>query len=183
LRYFLDTEFYEQPGSIELISIGIVADEDPEAATIAPYYAETHFDWARLQRSGNSTLDWLKVNVRPHLKGGSFLKTTPQIRQDLLDIFANDKEIEFWGYYADYDWVVFCWIFGRMVDLPKHFPKFCWDIKQVAATLGNPPLPKQEEEGEHNALADAVWNRQAYHYLVETYWRRIGGTGDPGGGS
>lgn len=29
---------------------------------------------------------------------------------------------EFYGYYCDYDWVVFCWLFGKMIDLPKDFP-------------------------------------------------------------
>jgi len=45
----------------------------------------------------------------------------------------NDKtkNPEFYGYYSDYDWVVFCWLFGKMIDLPKGFPKFCIDLKQT----------------------------------------------------
>lgn len=38
---------------------------------------------------------------------------------------------EFYAYYADYDWVVFCWLFGRMIDLPNGFPMYCKDLKQV----------------------------------------------------
>lgn len=38
---------------------------------------------------------------------------------------------EFYAYYADYDWVVFCWIFGKMIDLPDGFPMFCCDLKQI----------------------------------------------------
>ena len=37
---------------------------------------------------------------------------------------------EFYAYYADYDWVVFCWLFGKMIDLPKGFPMYCRDLKQ-----------------------------------------------------
>lgn len=37
---------------------------------------------------------------------------------------------EFYAYYADYDWVVFCWLFGRMIDLPNAFPMYCKDLKQ-----------------------------------------------------
>lgn len=37
---------------------------------------------------------------------------------------------EFYAYYADYDWVVFCSLFGRMIDLPKGFPMYCRDLKQ-----------------------------------------------------
>lgn len=38
---------------------------------------------------------------------------------------------EFYAYYADYDWVVFCWIYGLMIDLPKGFPFYCRDLKQM----------------------------------------------------
>lgn len=38
---------------------------------------------------------------------------------------------DFYAYYADYDWVVFCSLFGTMMDLPKGFPMFCKDLKQT----------------------------------------------------
>lgn len=38
---------------------------------------------------------------------------------------------EFWAYFADYDWVVFCSLWGRMLDLPVGFPKYCRDLKQI----------------------------------------------------
>lgn len=38
---------------------------------------------------------------------------------------------EFYAYYADYDWVVFCSLFGTMMDLPKGFPMYCKDLKQL----------------------------------------------------
>ena len=40
------------------------------------------------------------------------------------------SKINFYAYYADYDSVVFRWLFGKMVDLPKGFPKYCIDLKQ-----------------------------------------------------
>ena len=64
-----------------------------------------------------------------------------------------------------YDWVVFCQLFGAMIDLPTGFPMFCRDIKQVAVQMGNPSLPHQSPEAEHNALSDAKWNREAHQYL------------------
>lgn len=71
---------------------------------------------------------------------------------------------EFWAYYADYDWVVFCQLFGTMMDLPSGFPMYCRDIKQECDRLGNPKLPKQGEN-EHNALADAQWVRESWEFL------------------
>ena len=75
---------------------------------------------------------------------------------------------EFWGYYADYDWVVLCQLFGKMVDLPADWPKYCLDIKQFAMLVGNPELPKQEGTA-HNALVDARWHKQMFDWLIQQH--------------
>ena len=99
-----------------------------------------------------------------------------------------NRTIEFYGYYSDYDWVAFCWLFGKMIDLPKVFPKYCIDLKQDYEILNNrckrlhyeaqkndkvksnavdlkdfTDYPKQTSE--HNALSDARWNKQLYEFL------------------
>lgn len=61
------------------------------------------------------------------------------VTSDLLSTFKGRMDlikykfggVNFFGYYADYDWVVFCWIFGRMIDLPAGFPMYCNDLKQM----------------------------------------------------
>lgn len=116
----------------------------------------------------------------------------------------KEEPHEFYGYYADYDWVVFCWIFGNMMKLPSGFPMYCNDLKQMLdqkaaaknwyygrdiwsntrkegdtelqekdrpATLSEKiekvkrhvDYPKQVNE--HNALADARWNRQLWNFI------------------
>ncbi len=72
---------------------------------------------------------------------------------------------ELWGYYSAYDHVAFCQLFGTMMDLPKGFPMYTRDIKQLCDALGNPRLPEQGKN-EHNALADAKWNKLAWVYLL-----------------
>lgn len=67
---------------------------------------------------------------------------------------------------CDYDWVVFCGIWGTMADLPEYFPRYCRDVKQLCDDLGNPRLPEQEGE-KHHALHDTLWIVQAYEFL----WR------------
>ena len=47
------------------------------------------------------------------------------------DVIENYGKPQFYGYYSDYDWVVFCWLFGKMIDLPKGFPMYCIDLKQL----------------------------------------------------
>lgn len=76
----------------------------------------------------------------------------------------------FYGYYCDYDWVVFCSLFGRMLDLPKGYPMYMRDLKQV---MDNLELGSAWKEGavpgdnEHHALADARWNRKLHKALQE----------------
>lgn len=41
---------------------------------------------------------------------------------------------------------------------------FCMDIKQLCVMKGDPRLPKQEGN-EHNALADARWNKECWDFL------------------
>jgi len=86
-----------------------------------------------------------------------------------IKAFVRDDKPEFWGYYASYDWVAFCQIFGAMIDLPKGWPMYCRDLKQLCDDLGNPELPKQED-GEHDALADAKWNLEAHKFLTDLIW-------------
>lgn len=41
------------------------------------------------------------------------------------------KYPEFYGYFSDYDWVAFCSLFEGMMGIPKTFPKYCIDLKQM----------------------------------------------------
>lgn len=83
----------------------------------------------------------------------------------------KSKEPEFWGYYADYDWVVFCSLFGRMIDLPKGFPMYCKDLKQTMDDRGLTKDWKRDNcpdpAGEHNALVDARWNKALYEKIMQ----------------
>ena len=167
MKYYIDTEFAEKPNTIDLISIGIVCEDGRE------FYAES------ADFETNLANDWVKENVLPHLwsrqkdkteyngwfrDGGSGgLLETKHIGYQIKK-FIGDDIPEFWGYYADYDWVVFCWLFGSMVDLPEGWPMYCKDLKQLCDRLGDPQLPKQEST-EHNALEDAMWNKLAHEYL------------------
>lgn len=152
MKIWFDTEFYENGRTIDLISIGMVREDG------ATYYAETCNAHQLCQES-----EWLMQNVQPHLGLDKF-KTLFDISNEIRE-FAGEKP-EFWAYYADYDWVILCQLYGRMIDLPEGWPRYCRDVKQLRDSLGNPPLAKQET-GEHNALADALWTKQAWEYLME----------------
>jgi hypothetical protein len=83
---------------------------------------------------------------------------------DAFDVkrLVEETNPEFYAYYADYDWVVFCWLFGRMIDLPKGFPMYCKNLKQIMDERGYDKDWKRkycpDPIIEHNALVDATWN-------------------------
>ena len=80
----------------------------------------------------------------------------------------NYGNVEFYAYYADYDWVLFCWLFGRMSDLPKGFPMYAFDIQQKidSENIDKDQLLKEVPQVNcHNALEDAIWNKKAYTWL------------------
>lgn len=147
MRYFVDTEFNELGHQlpVELISIGVKADDGRE------YYAVCADGWQLDHCSA-----WVKENVLPYL-GDEARKPRAQIARELVAFCrATDPKPEFWGYFADYDWVLFCQLFGTMMDLPEGFPMFCMDIKQSMKERGvtRDQLPAQEGVA-HNALEDA----------------------------
>ncbi len=191
MKYFIDTEFIEgfkkplfgkRRHFIDLISIGIVAEDGREYYSISNEY------------NYNDADGWVKENViipmyrqevhgdrRNHINAKYFHKhivngqSNADIRSDLYQFITCPvgDTIEFYGYYSDYDWVVFCSLFGRMIDLPKGFPMYCIDLKQIFdesypksirdKIKEHPDYPKQDNE--HNALADAKWNKSLYNFL------------------
>jgi hypothetical protein len=153
-RFFLDAEFIEDGHTIELVSIAVAALDGRE------FYAE-NLD-ARLYRAN----DWVKTNVIPHL--GSNGMHHREIGPALVAFIGASpvNHPEFWAYYADYDWVAVCQLFGRMVDLPEYWPMFCMDLKQLAVSLGDPRLPPQLTFN-HHSLFDARWTRDTYLILTE----------------
>jgi hypothetical protein len=170
MKYWIDTEFIEDGHTIELVSIGMVCEDGRE------FYAEN--SEANLSRAN----EWVRENVVTKLwsrqadkrdanrwirdGGTGGLLTRTQIARELIRFC--DAQLygwpEFWGYYADYDWVVLCQLFGTMMQLPRGWPMYCRDIKQWADMLGNPKLPAEGKD-EHNALADAHWNKRAWDFL------------------
>lgn len=176
MNYFIDTEFFEDGPSkpIQLISIGIVSEEGKE------FYIENQ------DVDLNTVSDWLKTNVVPHLfrttqkiqgkafKEGEAFGVLPHkdIGPAVMKFIGMDPKPLFWGYFADYDWVVFCQLFGSMINLPPTFPNLCFDMKQEMRRLNlSKPILKMTGPA-HNALADAHWHKDLWDYIQGERWRR-----------
>lgn len=185
MRYFLDTEFYERGyARIDLISIALVCEDGRE------YYAVASDGWAPCD-----TDSWLRQNVLPQLVPGGLTpnalsrlygaptvgwavdfapelapvaRTRAVIAGEIREFVGAGKQTpEFWGFFADYDWVLLCQLFGRMIDLPKGWPMYCNDLKQemVKYSLGKKDLPADDGHA-HNALDDARWLREAHKFVM-----------------
>lgn len=152
MRYFYDTEFIEDGRTIELISIGVVAEDGRE------YYAvSTEFDPGRAGR-------WVRTHVLPKLPSPSSprWRSRSQIRADLEEFLrmGGDEPIELWAWIGAYDHVVLCQLWGTMPALPQAIPRFTRELRQLWEDRGSPPLPARSE-GAHDALVDArdQWRR------------------------
>ena len=166
MRYFIDTEFYERGPKhpVELISVAIVAEDGRE------FYA-CNRDFNERKASA-----WLKENVLPHLppkphamfpyQGKAWMRFS-NIAPAIREFIADDPRPEFWGYYCDYDWVVFCQIFGTMMDLPQGFPMYCRDLRQALDSIDFPDIT-QDDDAPHSALEDARWVARVHRlYFVD----------------
>jgi hypothetical protein len=161
-RFFLDTEFIEDGKTINLLSIALVHESGRFV-----YFVSSEVDF----RDASS---WVKTNVVPNIMRNAVgMHTRADIKREILsfvDKYRSGLKPEFWGYYADYDWVAFCQLFGKMIDLPKGWPMYCRDLKQFCDDLGNPKLPKNES---HHALDDAQWIKEQYNHLIEIQYSHL----------
>lgn len=174
MKVFYDTEFREDGHTIDLLSIGLVR-EDGES-----YYAVvSNADWEAVKKD-----KWLCENVWPgmpvlrlewesyitssglhkRIKSAGFLDTSSAlvrpkwvIANEVRDFLTSTPDLELWAWYAAYDHVALAQLWGKMIGLPKGVPMWTNDLRQEAERLGNPALPEQQE-GVHNALADAQHN-------------------------
>lgn len=165
MRFWYDTEFLEDGKTIELISIGIVAEDGSE------YYAVNRdAPWRRIKRH-----EWLMANVWPTLPryhgdarnvlgdGLNFddpeFRRKEQIAEDVALFLRGPVEpwwpVELWAWYGAYDHVALAQLWGRMIDLPAGIPMWTNDLRQEVERLGDPALPQQKAGTLHNALADA----------------------------
>jgi hypothetical protein len=148
VRYFYDTEFIENGQTIELVSIGVVAEDGREF-----YAVSTAFDPTR-------AIDWVRRHVLDKLPGPAdpAWRSRDRIRDELLAFLTEPGDkIELWAWMAGYDHVTLAQLWGDMRALPREIPRFTHELRQRWEDLGSPPLPAASDE-QHDALADARHN-------------------------
>lgn len=163
-RWYYDTEFLEDGKTIELLSIGLIAD------TGESYYAVNE-DFPMVRGRADP---FLKQHVLPKIGSAMFFRPRRKIAAQVQELLVSDvagQPVELWADFGAYDHVVLCQLFGRMVDLPKGIPWFTHDLCQELRRLGvrRSDLPQGNPEDEHNALSDARVLRDQHQFLLQNY--------------
>lgn len=156
MRFFIDTEFNAEVTPVELISIGIAAEDG------RTYYAvSSEYDPEKCS-------DWVKRHVFPKL-GNDKRKTLKEMREDIYAFVDQARgHHEFWGYYADWDWFLLAQnIMGGVLSLPERWPLLCLDVKQYQLQIGATPYGSLGINTAHNALGDAIWTKDYWCYLEQ----------------
>lgn len=156
MRYFYDCEFIEDGTTIELVSIGVVAEDGREF-----YAVSTEFDPTRAN-------DWVRRNVLDKLPppADPAWRSRERIRADLLEFLETPgSRIELWAWMSAYDHVVLCQLWGDMRALPRSLPRFTHELRQKWEDAGKPHLPAAPPD-QHDALADARHNLQRWQALT-----------------
>ena len=159
MRFFYDCEFIEDGVTIDLVSVGVVDESGREF-----YAVSTQFDPGR-------AVPWVRRNVLDKLPAPAdpAWRSRERIRDDLYDflvepIRGTQDEIELWAWYAAYDHVALCQLWGPMPALPRALPRFTKDLRQLWDDAGRPPLPGPGPD-QHDALADARHNLARWRVL------------------
>lgn len=166
MKIFYDTEFLENGRTIELISIGMVREDEKKL-----YLINRNFDPNKFKMHV-----WLNENVARHLPiartadGYWFWNGRKDVVVPRSELAEKVKQFvlevdnpELWAYYSAYDHVALVQLFGTMMQLPSGFPMFTHDLKSLSLWLDR-TLPEQEKN-QHDALSDALWCRTAYNVI------------------
>lgn len=192
MKIWYDTEFLDDGKIIDLISIGIVRDDNAE------YYAvNANADWQAVAKHY-----WLCENVVPHLPltvcgtlpnpitkasvgapvgywfqldmASTLVKPKWVIASEVREFITAVPKPELWGWYPAFDHVVLAQLWGPMIGIPNGIPKRTGDLRQEHVRLGKPSLPSQDPATEHHALHDARYNRE-----IDRVLRKIPACGWP----
>lgn len=186
MKFFLDLEFSEIPQSAVIVplSVGVTTERGDS------FYQTLFYDTGLVSRN-----PWVVENVLPNMtltpaqikehsvrNVGCNTPCSPGHFRQMLKHFIDTQvveeratggqienpEIEFYGYYASYDWVVLCQLFGTMMHLPNGWPMFIHDLKAIQEMF-LPDFKFKEVQG-HNALLDACGLRDDW-FLMERQLR------------
>lgn len=142
-RVFLDTEFLEDGKTIELISIALVERDQHFYAVSSEFPLKKAVEHP-----------FVGKQVLPLLPSPSTWVPKAKILEGVKEFIGDPRGMEIWADFASYDWVVFCQLFGAMVDKPRGYPWFVHEFRMLLNGK-KPPRITGIEGQPHDALYDA----------------------------
>lgn len=162
MRYFLDSEFVEDGKTIMPISLAMVCEDGREL------YFEFEFDEEKAKAH-----PFVSEFVLPHLRRQHDRCDRDEAARRILEFVGDGpEEPEFWAWYASYDWLVVCQVFGPLIELPKHFPMFVMDLRQTMHERSL-PLSLVEDIFNHEQRHDALGDARALRSAHEVVWHLV----------
>jgi hypothetical protein len=190
MKYYIDKEFIENKETLDLISIGMVDENNKEL-----YLINKDCDYSKASK-------WVKDNVIDKLaidgnwmskkdiaiEVASFMRccnqsytlskrifgwkipfTKKYYQKFYLPTYIDPPEI--WGDSCGFDFVIFSRLLSGEASLdnyPARFPYYFNDIQQEMKRLEIYKLSEQDESTKHNALEDAkqikIWHQEIMDY-------------------
>jgi hypothetical protein len=202
VKFYVDFEFHEffvdyykgsffnkkkiSTHTIQPMEVAIV----DETGKVYHYYYndfDVNAAWDNVWLKDNVLFKWFENDVfskTDHLVFNkqwvkSFIKLYGYSRQTIAYYIQNiaGTNPEFYGYYADYNWVALCNSFGTMVKLPNNFTRYCKDIKQmlddfvtqnhtsIGEVVGYHDYPQNDDE--HDCVSNATFNKNLHEWLLK----------------
>ncbi len=155
VKYFIDTEFIDRERFIDLISLGVVAEDGREF-----YAISTEFDPAHANT-------FVRTVVIPQLETPQHPAWMSRVEmRDRLVQFIGDDEPRFWSYAgAPWDWMAMAQLFPVAERVPDGWLYTAYDVLLLIESAGvhgdDPRLPPPPPDV-HHALADARWARELH---------------------
>jgi len=189
-RFFYDNEFIEDGKTIDLLSTAMVAEDGTEyyaivddvvtitRAVMHPWLRENVVPFLPvtiLQPNGGDAYQgarrWSWNHDHPDIGA---VRSRERIASDLLSLLVPDgwpvalgPACELWAYYSAFDHVSLAQLWGSMVTLPPGMPMLTRELVQRWEDCGRPAKPVQAPDSQHDARADARWNRALWMVCEE----------------
>jgi hypothetical protein len=184
MKVYYNTQFLDTGNAINLISIGLAADDGRTYYAVnseAPWDAISANKWlcenvvpqlplvspivpppAGAPTRYNFTIDRTNTLVRPHWV----------IANEVRAFIQGVEEPELWAYYPSHDYVALTQLWGPLMNAPAGIPDRPNDLQQEIERLqkgGSVVELPAKPANEHHALADAKWNKSVGDYLVGAF--------------
>lgn len=185
-KIFYDTEFIDNGSTIDLISIGMIAENGEEFYRIneglslfklsrQPWHMENTVPTLPIATLPGGKLEWDDSHA-----DFTLIMPKAEVKADVYDFILRHTpiggQVELWAWYGAYDHVALAQLWGPMNELPRIVPMYTNDLKQEMSRVEKKlntnrlhfDMPTFRTIGSgksHNALDDARLLKLRYEWL------------------